>query len=41
MTFYSYNYLVHQNNNHTLVQLAAIGIININNRHTQLVMVPP
>lgn len=27
MTFYSYNYLVHQNNNHTLVQLAAIGII--------------
>ena len=27
MTFYSYNYLVHQNSNHTLVQLVVIGII--------------
>lgn len=27
MTFYSYNYLIHQNSNHALVQLAAIGII--------------
>ncbi|AYJ41083.1 DUF3290 domain-containing protein [Lactiplantibacillus pentosus] len=26
MTFYSYNYLVHQNSNHTLIQLGIIGI---------------
>ncbi|WP_047998999.1 DUF3290 domain-containing protein [Lactiplantibacillus herbarum] len=27
MTFYSYNYLVHQNSNHALIQLAVISII--------------